>query len=62
MSGTGWSKAYSAVDRDDLRAFVGVRLTEDYTLEVAYREFDYLEDVFDDYDAEILELALRLDW
>ena len=51
-----------AVDRDDLRAFVDVRLTDEYSLEVAYREFDYLEDVFDDYDAEILELAIRLDW
>lgn len=51
-----------ALSRDDLRAFVGIRLTDAYTLEVAYREFDYLEDVFDDYDAEILELSIRLDW
>jgi len=51
-----------AVDRDDLRAFIDVRLTDDYSLEFAYREFDYLEDVFDDYDAEILEVAVRLHW
>lgn len=51
-----------AVDRDDFRAFVDLRLTDDYSLEIAYREFDYLEDVFDDYDAEILEVALRLHW
>ncbi len=51
-----------AVNRDDFRAFVDVRLTDEYSLEVAYREFDYLEDVFDDYDAEILEVAIRLNW
>ena len=51
-----------ALDRDDLRAFAGIRLTDDYTLELAYREIDYLEDVFDDYDADILELAVRLNW
>jgi hypothetical protein len=50
------------LDRDDFRAFVDVRLTDDYSLEFAYREFDYLEDTFDDYDAEILEVAVRLDW
>ncbi|MDH3419457.1 MAG: hypothetical protein OEQ25_05105 [Gammaproteobacteria bacterium] len=51
-----------ALDRDDFRAFVDVRLTDDYSLELAYREFDYLEDTFDDYDAEILQVAIRLDW
>ena len=50
------------LDRDDFRAFVDVRLTDDYSLEMGYREFDYLEDTFDDYDAEILEVAIRLDW
>ncbi len=51
-----------ALDRDDFRAFAGFRLSDDYTLEIAYRELDYLEDIFDDYDAEILELAIRLNW
>lgn len=51
-----------ALDREDLRAYVELRLTDDYTLELAYRNLDYLEDEFDDYDAEILEVAIRLDW
>jgi hypothetical protein len=50
------------LNRDDFLAFINLRLTDDYTLELAYRESDYVEDTFDDYDAEILEMALRLHW
>ncbi|MGI9258925.1 MAG: hypothetical protein ACR2QQ_08820 [Gammaproteobacteria bacterium] len=50
------------LNRDDFLAFINFRLTDDYTLELAYRESDYVEDTFDDYDAEILEMALRLHW
>ncbi len=50
------------LDRDDFFAFVNLRLTDDYALEFAYRDVDYVEDMFDDYAAEILEVALRLHW
>jgi hypothetical protein len=51
-----------AIARDDLRAFLDVKLSRDYTLQIQYRDLDYSEDSFDAYDAEILEVAVRLDW
>ncbi|HEY3517784.1 MAG TPA: hypothetical protein VGL98_12120 [Gammaproteobacteria bacterium] len=48
--------------RDDYRAFFDVRLGSAYSLEVAYRDLEYVEDAYDAYDAEILELAFGLRW
>jgi hypothetical protein len=47
--------------RDDLRAFLDIALGADYTLQIAYRDLDYTE-AFDSYDAQILELSVRLNW
>lgn len=46
--------------RDDFRAFFDVRIGEQYSLQVAYRELEYVEDAYDAYDANILELAFGL--
>ena len=51
-----------AVTRDDLQAFVEFALTTKYAVRIAYRTIDHAEDVFDDYDADVIELALRLNW
>jgi hypothetical protein len=48
--------------RDDFRAFLDVRMGEDYLFEIAYRDLDYAEDAYDYYDAGILELAFGLSW
>ena len=48
--------------RDDWRAVLDVRVSAEYTLQVTYRELDYVEDEYDSYDAEILELAFGLRW
>lgn len=48
--------------RDDWRAMLDVRLDAGYTLRVAYRNLDYVEDAYDSYDAKILELALGVNW
>jgi hypothetical protein len=37
-----------------------VRLGAQYSLQVAYRELEYVEDAYDGYDANILELAFGL--
>lgn len=50
------------VSRDDWRAYGEIGLGPDYLLEVAYRAIDYVEDAFDDYDARILEVAVRVNW
>lgn len=49
-----------ALDRDDMRAYVEVDLAEAYLLHVGYRSIDYDENEFsfDDYDADIAELAV----
>ena len=51
-----------ALTRDDLRAFLDIRMGEDYRLQIAYRDLDYVEDAYDAYDAAILELAFGLRW
>ena len=48
--------------RDDLRAFLAVRVSAQYILQIAYRELDYAEDAYDAYDAGILELAFGVSW
>jgi hypothetical protein len=50
------------LDREDLRAFVGMSVGRDYRLEISYRNLDYDEDPYDEYAADIFELAVRLDW
>ena len=50
------------LDRDDLRLYADVAVGEDYTLRLSYRDVEYAEDPFDAYDAQILEVGLRLDW
>jgi hypothetical protein len=48
--------------RDDRRAFLEVGFGESYTLRIAYRNLDYTEDAYDNYDARLLEVALRRRW
>jgi hypothetical protein len=48
--------------RDDRRAFLDVALGMTYTLRVSYRNVDYREDAYDNYDARLLEVALRVRW
>ena len=51
-----------ALERDDWRAFVEVALRGNYLLQLAKRSIDYDEDGFDDYNAELVELALGYRW
>jgi hypothetical protein len=48
--------------RDDFRAFFDVRVGNEYSVQVAYRDLDYFEDAYDAYEAGILELAFGLEW
>jgi hypothetical protein len=50
------------LSRDDRRAFLDVDLGKSYVLRVGYRDLDYTEDTYDDYDARLLEVALRVRW
>lgn len=50
------------LERDDVRGFLELELTDDYALEFRYRELDYAEDRFDDYDAKLLEAELAMRW
>lgn len=53
-----------ALTHDDYRAFVEAGWGDGYVVNVAYRTVDYNEDSFnfDDYDADILELAIGYRW
>lgn len=51
-----------AVERDDWRAFLAHVINDSYSVEFSYRSIDYVEDLFDDFDADILEAAVRLSW
>jgi len=51
-----------ALDRDDDRLYAEIGLTDDYELVVSYRDISYSEDLFDAYEAEVLEFGLRLVW
>jgi len=48
------------ITRDDFRAFFDVKIGDQYSLRVAYRDLEYVEDAYDAYDAKILELAFGL--
>lgn len=50
------------LSRDDLRVFLEAAMGSDYVLQVVYRGIDYAEDAYDAYDADIVEVALRLNW
>jgi hypothetical protein len=50
------------LERDDLRIYAEIRLDGSYTLDVGYRSIEYSEDAFDAYDAELLEVGIRLSW
>ena len=50
------------IDRDDWRAFLRIMVAADYAIEIDYRSIDYVEDSFDDYEADILEVAVRLNF
>jgi hypothetical protein len=39
-----------------------VRVGSEYSLQVSYRDLEYVEDAYDAYDAEMLELAFGLRW
>jgi len=56
------NKGSFPIDRDDWRAFLHVTIATDYAIEVDYRSIDYVEDSFDDYSADILEVAVRLNF
>jgi hypothetical protein len=53
-----------ALTRDDLRAFVEYTFPAGYLVRAGYRTVDYDEDAFDfdDYDADIAELAVGYRW
>jgi hypothetical protein len=51
-----------ALSRDDYRAFLDVRVSSNYSLQIAYRSVDYVEDAYDEYDAELLEMAFGVGW
>lgn len=48
--------------RDDFRAFLALDLGASYLAQIVYRNVDYVEDTFDDYDADIVELQFGLRW
>jgi len=50
------------VRRDDAELGVAYRLPQDYLVQLRYRNVDYDEDHLEDFDADIWELSLRLDW
>ena len=50
------------LSRDDRRVFLDVGLGKTYVLRVAYRGLDYTEDAYDNYDARLLEVALKVRW
>jgi len=50
------------VAHDDWRGYGEIALGENYALALAYRDIDYVEDAFDAYNAQVLEVVVRLDW
>ena len=50
------------LERNDWRAFVELGLGDGYHLQIAKRSIDYDEDGFDDFDAELVELAVGFRW
>jgi hypothetical protein len=50
------------LERDDYRAFIEFDIGSEYALRASYRDIEFLEDRFDDYDAELLEVAFDVRW
>jgi len=50
------------VRRDDAQLAAAYRLPQDYLLQLSYRNVDYSEGHLEDFDADIWELSLRIDW
>lgn len=50
------------IERDDWRTFVEFAAGNDYLMAVSFRDIDYSEDLYDDYDARILEVSVGLRW
>lgn len=50
------------LERDDLRGFIEVSFGTNYLVNLGYRSVDYDEDGLDDYEADILELAIGYRW
>ena len=50
------------LERDDLKGFVEIGFGTNYLVNLSYRTIDYDEDDFDDYDADIIELAIGYRW
>ncbi|HSG88752.1 MAG TPA: hypothetical protein VLA56_06045 [Pseudomonadales bacterium] len=50
------------VERDDARAGLNMLLRDGYRVLVSYRNLDYEEDRLEAFDADLWEVALRLDW
>ena len=48
--------------RDDALGFVEVGLAQRYTARLSYRYLNYAEGGIESYDADIVELALNLDF
>jgi molybdopterin molybdotransferase len=51
-----------AIRQDDQRLFVDVDLSDRYLLHASLRRIESCEQVFDDYEADLLEVGLRLRW
>jgi hypothetical protein len=48
--------------RDDDRAYLELRAGSDYFVHVSYRAVEYVEDAYDRYDVQILEVAFGRSW
>lgn len=55
------NKGSFAVDHRQAAVFLRYPLPQNYRLEASYRNLDYDEDL-EDYDADIVELAIGIDW
>jgi hypothetical protein len=50
------------VTRDDDRAFLDWRLSAAYSVQIAYRNVEFVEDAYDAYDSRIIEVAFGMRW
>jgi hypothetical protein len=48
--------------RDETQAFLDLRVSSNYSVQISYRDVEYVEDAYDRYDARIAEVALRRRW
>jgi hypothetical protein len=50
------------VERDDVRLAAHYTLPQDYVVGLSYRRIDFSEGDLEEFDADIWEITLRLDW